>query len=403
MRTAADVDPGWEDVLKRLARQAAPRLSDETRALADKLAPSVRTLTEGLTRARTLPGSRYLDTPELSLAYLLYYVPVNAARTRAWLSEVWPPPGPLPTPLRVVDPGCGPGPQLIAVLDLLRELPPPESGSLQLHYHGLDHSDKALEQLAGMVELAKLDGLIPSWLDLTLKLTTVKTPPHPEGRALAFRQALEQALQTPTHLLTLGYVLNELSLHADDASWLAALVLKLAPDGMLFVLEPALLETAERLCQLRDAVVAGGQVTVRSPCTHHAPCPLISPQRPARQWCHQELRWQRSPLLQAIDARAGLDKVHPASAHLLLQRRVPSAPAEGHSYRALGPALHGRGTVTVHLCGAQGFQEATLLTRHRTPENEALLEVRRGDWLQLEGAEPKGQGLRLGKESRVEV
>ncbi|MFM7201255.1 MAG: small ribosomal subunit Rsm22 family protein [Myxococcota bacterium] len=403
MQTQADLDPGWEEVLRILAQQQHPRLSLETRALADKLAPFVRTLTEGLTRARALPGERYLDSPELSLAYLLYYVPVNATRTRAGLTEVWPPVEPLPSTLRMVDPGCGPGSQLIAVLDLLRELPPPTTGTRTLHYHGLDHSVRALEQLQGMVTLAQQHGLLPDWLELKLTLTRVKTPPTPAARALALRQALEQALSTPAHLLTLGYVLNELSVQADEGPWLAGLVQKLVPDGLLLLLEPALQETAERLCQLRDAVVREGGVTVRFPCTHHAACPLVGPQRPARQWCHQELRWQRPPLIQAIDARAGLDKVHPASSQLLLQRRAAPATAERGHYRALGPALHGRGTVTVHLCGAEGFQEATLLTRHRAPENEALLEVRRGDWLHLEGAEPKGASLRLGPQSRVEV
>lgn len=429
------LSPAWLELLLEEARQMRSELPLEPQALAAKVGPAVVALSKGLTRDRALLGSRYLDARDVGVAYLLYFVPINAARSQRLLRLALEPfqqrlseerlqAGGTPTEhvLRVTDLGCGPGTQLLALLTVLIEMQKKVQNSVQMEgasapglpkirliYRAVDHSPSALERLASLLKRARKKGLIPP--SLTLELSCV-------------RAGLEQKEALPTEkqsLFLMGYSLNELTAQSTAVdtvgasqvaeSYVAELGGWLEPDGHLLMLEPALQETAFVLQTLRDLLVTGGWRVV-SPCTHTAPCPLNGPNRPPRQWCHQELHWERPPLIAALDRVTGLDKEHPAFSHLLLQPApladtsspsTVSTVSRGRAYRAMSPSLHARGTVSVYLCGEEGFREAMLLTRHLNPTTDAFTSVGRGDTVFLGTCGEKGGKLRIEADTDVEV
>jgi ribosomal protein RSM22 (predicted rRNA methylase) len=390
-----DLDPRWYALWLHEARARLLDLPDDPSALARRIAPHVVTLSRGLTRERDLSGERYLDSNELAVAYLLYYLPVNAWKSRRLLSRLFEDGMAVETALHVTDLGCGPGTQLWALIDALAAARPAGAPRLELHYRGIDHSARALEMLSSLARRLKgVPGLTPG-IHLTLSLG---------------REPLDRPSSMPDpdqHLVLAGNVLNELE--TDDPSpparkvaWVRSLWSRLAPGGAMLILEPALQTTARTLEQVRDSLRELPDVQILSPCTHDAPCPLVAGNAPRGQWCHQELEWKRPPLIQAIDAVTGLSKGRMAFSHLLLRRlEAPTYPPG--RYLALSPALRARGTVTVHLCGPAGFQEAMMLTRNRGVDNAAMDEVGRGDVVRLEGAITRGTGLRIEAHTRVAV
>src|SRR5947208_17040115 len=70
------------------------------------------------TKERDALGGDYFADPALRRAYLLYFLPVNAAKVASLLREM---PALPARPLRVLDVGSGPGAGLLAVLDHLAQ------------------------------------------------------------------------------------------------------------------------------------------------------------------------------------------------------------------------------------------------------------------------------------------
>src|SRR5207244_12364218 len=93
-----------------------------------EVAEGVRTLSRLFTKERNALGSDYFADPALRRAYLLYFLPVNAAKVASLLQEM---PALPARPLRVLDVGSGPGAGALAVLYHLAQrggAPPPGSG-----------------------------------------------------------------------------------------------------------------------------------------------------------------------------------------------------------------------------------------------------------------------------------
>lgn len=276
----------------------------------------------------------------------------------------------------------------------------------RLQYRAVDHSQKALQQLQHLAARAKSAGLIPSWLELELEVKAGAL----ESTTIWASGLAPESLE----LVMMGYVVNELKEGQVSApevvGYLQPVLACLKPEGVLLLVEPALQETALRLQQVRDGLVQQGMVPL-SPCTHLRPCPLAAPSRPARQWCHEELQWQRPALIEAVDRLTGLDKERAAFSHLLMQRNMTKKDAElsqneadaSAPLRVMSPALKANGTMSVYLCGPHGFMEAMRLNRHSTANNGAFDGLKRGDVIRLEAVQVKGGKWRVEGETQVEV
>src|SRR5207245_212490 len=71
-----------------------------------QVAEGVRTLSRLFTKQRDALGANYFADPALRRSYLLYFLPVNAAKVASLLREM---PALPARPLRILDVGSGPG------------------------------------------------------------------------------------------------------------------------------------------------------------------------------------------------------------------------------------------------------------------------------------------------------
>jgi precorrin-6B methylase 2 len=190
--------------------------------------------------------------------------------------------------------------------------------------------------------------------------------------------------QGPYDLVVAGTLLNELS--ADAHLPLArALLERLAPQGTLILVEPALRDTARALHALRDALVDGGLAHVFAPCTHQRPCPALLD---ARDWCHEDRRWTPPPRIAGLMRRTGLRDEGLKFAYLSLRREpdplvVP--PPTHRALRVVSGALDHKGVVERIVCGEAGRRHVRVLRRRRDDSLSALASSRRGDVLIEDG------------------
>jgi SAM-dependent methyltransferase len=334
------------------------------------VAAAVERLSHGLTRDRGLAGARYLDDQRLLGAYLLFWWPVSYLQARAVLAE-------LPRPPRtVLDLGSGPGPVALAALD---------AGAGEVL--AADRSARALAAARDLAAAAR---------------RSLRTGPWDPARG---GSPADVAGGRRFDAVALGHVLNELFAGPGAAGRRAALLEGcaglLAPGGSLVVVEPALRETSRALLEVRDLLVARG-FAVRAPCLFRGPCPALA--RPG-DWCHAERPMDPPPLVAAIAERAGLRREAVKATTLVL---APPGepwpePPPGRVFRIVSEPLPSKGRLRYMGCGPEGRMGLALQEKHRSGANRAFATLARGDVVELSGAEPSGDGLRLGEASSVRV
>ena len=199
-------------------------------------------------------------------------------------------------------------------------------------------------------------------------------------------------------VILLGLFVNELPF-GERLALLETLRPLLSPEGTLLLLEPALRETTRALHRLRDAVA--GEWTVFAPCIRTGPCPMLEGER---DWCHEEERLALPSELEAVARAAGLRGDRLRYSYLTLRRdaRRLADHTGADTWRVVSQPLKTKGKLEIYGCAQQGRVRLTRLDRHASEVNEPFGDARRGQVLALEGAEPKGQGLRVAATTRVE-
>lgn len=338
------------------------------------VAAAVHALSSGLIREREAIGTDYMSDPASLGAYLLYFWPVSYVQAHVFLSQTIHATG---RGLgRVLELGAGPGPMGMAALGLGAE-----------SLYACERSEAALRALtrlgAGRGEL------------YTRRVDLHETPELPVG---------------PFDTILLGHALNELWADAADpvaarAGWVREVLgSRLAEDGVVVIIEPALRETSRAALMVRDVLVGEGW-RVAAPCLWAGACPAIV--RP-QDWCHAEHRWEPPLLVAEIARAAGLRKDALKFTPLALRKpgapdhATPTPPADApRVFQIVSEPLHIKGKLRHVGCGPEGRHTLTLMTKHVRDANASFEELGRGDVIAIDATQEKGDGLALGAETRV--
>lgn len=244
----------------------AEKVGDEA---LERLTPAVAHLSDLFTTER--PAKHFPDyfaDPRLLAAYGVFFLPQSFMRTSFALAQAcglrgWKPARPRPA---VLDLGSGPGSCGVAAAYRLIQ-----SGFAQVDLYGVDKSPTALATME-------------SFAQATLgEATQTKTRIGDASRPETWPEG-------PFDLIVAGFVLNEMP-QLDQASllrWFGELKAKLAPGGLILILEPALRVTAERLQKLSDQVAAS-EMTRLAPELDALPDPQLGP---GEHWSHETRAWE---------------------------------------------------------------------------------------------------------------
>ncbi len=339
-------------------------------------------LQRGLTGDRSLAGSSYMDDRDLLGAYLLYYWPVSYMQVSVALAEK-----PF-APRRVLDLGSGPGPASAAILDASSASVP---GSRLDDLVLVDSSAKALDLAASILERGPNP---PARLE-TRQLDLESSAALPEG---------------PFDLIVASHSLNELWRGDAETLPLRQKLIdraaeRLAPNGRILLVEPALLSTCRDLIALRDRLVMRGW-RVLGPCPGSYACPAFAA-GPNRS-CHADASWSPPEIVASLAEGAGLDRSSVKFAYFSLAPTQgsdsPSMLAEvdtGKQRVVSEPILNKAGRLRYVLCGDGRLETLSARADDPAARNKGFMELRRGDLLAPRGLESRpggGKGLLPGSE-----
>ncbi len=318
---------------------------------------SLRNLQRGLTGDRLLAGSGYMEDPAARAAYFLYYWPVSYMQVAMALEEIR-----ARKPgfriFRALDVGSGPGPASAALADF----------APGIRCTLVDSSAAALD--LGAAILGKVSGE-------SLHCDLETDPELPEG---------------PFDTIVACHSFNELWKDKPDgvasrANLAKRLWERLAPGGVLLILEPAALPTARPALELRDRLLAtlpGAKML--APCTTDRPCPAFA-SGPERS-CHSEWPWKTPELVAALASRAGLDRNSAKSTWFALEK--PDFPGKadsvgegesGLSRIVSDPMLNKAGRVRYLLCSDSGLSTVSAKRDDPAATAQGFFALRRGDLL----------------------
>ncbi len=282
-------------------------------------------------RAETRDGRYHVSSDLAASAYLATRLPATFAAVRAameFVTEVQP----KFSPKSMLDVGAGPGTALWAASDCWPDISTATmvEGSAAMRNWG-----ETLAREAGVAEIVWQGG----------------------------NAAAELSKFAPHDLVTLAYVLSELSTDAQDA--LVAKLWALTTDTLLIV-EPGTPAGWLRILRARDALIRAG-ANIVAPCPHASACPLTSP-----DWCHFARRVSRSRI-HRLAKGAEVPWEDEKYIYVAVSRHAVEAPQA----RVIAPPQQASGQVMLKLCQSDGGYMDRRVTRR---EGDTYKSARRLAW-----------------------
>jgi ribosomal protein RSM22 (predicted rRNA methylase) len=352
------------------------------RDLDRRLRPVAESLSDGWTVTRGGEADSPARGRHRQIAYGLYFFPQTWMRAALLLGEALArSPELLPDrpgrPLRLLDLGAGAGAGAWGALDAIAAHRAPEGVDIV----AVDREASLLSRFRAMAEVARARHSFP--IRIHTMVADAAQPPS--------------AGEAPDLLLSV-FAANEwlgLTDPAAWADWAERLAGRLAPDGALMLCEPAAPEIVRGLGSARDRFAADGRFSIRWPCPHRAPCPLLAA---GGDHCHEVRRWTPPPATRRWGCALGRDIGVVKFSGLLIQN-TPAPPAgsaePAPGGRMVAPMLPANGRLATRLCGADGrAHPCECLTRSLTrEERHDQRRWERGDSLVLDDARVLGDGV----------
>ncbi|GHE77983.1 rRNA methyltransferase [Streptomyces spiralis] len=191
------------------------------------------------------------------------------------------------------------------------------------------------------------------WAEPALALGRELAAAHPALRDVRWQRARIGAALTlePTDLVTVSYVLNELT-EADRAAVVEAAA---AAAQAVVVVEAGTPAGYARVIEARDRLIAAG-FHIAAPCPHSAACPIV----PGTDWCHFSARVSRSSLHRQV--KGGSLAYEDEKFSYVAATRLPVTPAPARVVRR--PQIR-KGQVLLDLCEPDDqLRRRTITKRH---------------------------------------
>ena len=203
------------------------------------------------------------------------------------------------------------------------------------------------------------------WAEPALALGKEIATANPALRDASWQRARIGAALTldPTDLVTVSYVLNELT--AEDRTRLVDTAAAAA--RAVVIVEAGTPAGYARVIEARDRLIAAG-FRIAAPCPHSAACPIV----PGTDWCHFSARVSRSSLHRKV--KGGSLPYEDEKFSYVAATRLPATPAPARVVRR--PQIR-KGQVLLDLCETdEQLRRTTVTKRH----GDLYKAARDADW-----------------------
>ncbi len=133
-------------------------------------------------------------------------------------------------------------------------------------------------------------------------------------------------------------------------------------------------------------------------------CPFNKCPLECNEWCHENLYFPRSSLIQYIEDKTGLNNRFINFTYAILSKdKTPSFMFKDNTFRVVSNLLERKGDYAIYLCGKNGVNQYTLLKRHINEKNSNIKILKRGDIIELNNITKLPKGYRLDFASEIKI
>lgn len=293
-------------------------------------------------------------------AYFAYNFPMNYMKIRYILDMVhclYPQLFDKPT-TKILDIGCGEGAGLFGAYHSLKR-------TEDVMLHGIDVARSMISKCRYLAR------------------SLFNNVPKPRIR-IEKRDIADGLLKTRTQydMILLSNSLIEITMDVKKSHrFLLRLSKNLHTNGIIIVIEPALVTAARRLMDVRDYTIDKQKLAILLPCLHQSTCPL-SHVRENKEWCHQSVHWDPPEYLQIINQGLNREIKTLKFSYIVISRcRHDSI----NGYLVISPLFKEKGRKRCFLCTEEGRIELIRLNKRRSPQNSNFDRICKGAVIALDG------------------
>ena len=351
---------------------------------------SLLSLQRGLTGSRKLSGAGYMEDPLYLGSYLLYYWPVSflqvyyafesAEDSFASIVDEQ-------NSINILDLGSGPGPASSALCDALTSINP----RIKINVTLVDSSTKAVSLAARIIK--------SDYNNVSVNPVTFNF----EKADLDFTDSFD--------IIIMSHTLNELwKNEKSPVDKRFEFIIKagnlLKDKGILFLNEPAMLESSRNLISLRDRLTEKGY-TILSPCCCTSNCPAL--RSGSNQTCHAEIMWNPIEPVASIAELAGLDRESVKMTYFILTRQFKGADSiADKEYRVVSDGmLNKSGRIRYLLCDGKNRIALSAKKGDDTASHKGFFNLARYDKVTVASPEMRGDcdnpSLGIVKETELKI
>ena len=384
--TPIQLPPFWETLIKRYLKKTFYQgTRKEDFALREAFtegdhrffSKGVAELNLAFTSERAFLPAHYFNQKQFRSGYIFYFLPINAAKVAALLDQT---DFPLPTPLKVLDVGSGPGTGMLGTFHRIEEwIQKRQFKQFSIEWTLWDQSRQTLDDAVALHDtiLETLQKKYPT-CQLTSKIRV---------RAVDLKQGVRRLLDSlePQDLVLCLNLLSELPREKRTDLVNTLLERALKPSGRMLIMEPALRGTTRDLMELHDELLERESAVVYAPCLHQKACPMLQVNQ--RDWCHVYIPWVRPVWIEKIDRFVAIQKSYLICSYLFLGKDLVSQKKQTMPlWRVVSGPLNSKGKSERLLCGDNNNPEIfriVRLDRDSSQQNQGFDRLERGDLVSL--------------------
>jgi ribosomal protein RSM22 (predicted rRNA methylase) len=203
--------------------------------------------------------------------------------------------------------------------------------------------------------------------------------------------------QKPINVLILSNVITEITQN-ERVELIKNLINRLDKKNcIIVVLEPGTKKGFENIKLLKEFLL-NFNFSDLTFCPY-SKCPLIN-----NEWCHENLYFPRSTLIQYIEDKTGLNNRFINFTYAILSTdKKPLLVFQDNTFRVVSNLLVRKGDYALYLCGKNGINQYTILKRHINEKNSIIKSLRRGDIIEVSNYTKISTGYRLDINSTIRI
>lgn len=325
---------------------------------------------------RSAQPDDYLNSIDVYIAYLLYFMPINMLKLPHLLNKL---DLSRHKTIKILDCGTGTGTFALSAIDYFSHNYPNIKLDITLTDKAISHIDKTRKLFKSMLEAGDISANMINYH--TLDLTDIDD------------------LKNKYDLIILGNIINEI----DTAKYpliLEKLNNLLEDNGSIIMIEPALKELSQKALHFRDESI-GHSLFPIFPCIQTLEKPSLCPALRDNDWCHQTRSIDQDKWISGIDRHTGFLKDDIRYTGIIFSRHKKIDDA--NSWRVVSDMMGEKGLSKAYLCHDDSRVLARRLDKNKSDSNSKWSRLKKGDMIKLEDNEYSNNTIGISKNTVIEV